>query len=106
MKINEHGAPLDRNGYAPSIVQTLDDSCEICGCSGNLVRHEIFFGPYRTKSKVEGLWVSICPNCHTSLHTRKGGYDSYLKERGQRTAMRTYGWTVEDFRARFGKNYT
>ena len=41
---NEHGIQLDRNGYAPSIVQDIEDRCERCGCGEDLVRHEIFFG--------------------------------------------------------------
>ena len=32
--LNEYGAPLDRNGYAPSIVQAdTDERCWLCGGS-------------------------------------------------------------------------
>ncbi len=102
---NEHGIQLDRNGYAPSIVQTVEDRCERCGCGGELARHEIFYGPNRQKSKEEGLWVSLCPSCHMQLHAEAKAYDLFLKQNGQKTAMRTYAWTVADFRARFGKNW-
>ena len=46
---------LDRNGYAPSIVQDdADECCAICYANGGkdpLNRHEIFGGAYRQKSK-------------------------------------------------------
>ena len=31
---NEYGARLDRNGYAPSIVQEYMDECFICRANG------------------------------------------------------------------------
>ena len=60
---NEYGEKLDRNGYAPSIIKPPfeADACFICGYSGKLVRHEVFHGPNRTKSKNYGCWVKLCP---------------------------------------------
>lgn len=49
---NEYGAPLDRNGYAPSILQDDDSYCLIClgnGYNDPLNRHEVFGGPFRKK---------------------------------------------------------
>lgn len=48
---NEYGARLDRNGYAPSIVQEYMDECFICRANGyrdKLDRHEIFTGRIET----------------------------------------------------------
>ena len=53
--VNEYGAKLDRNGYAPSIIQDeADESCFVCYANGHydpLNRHEAFGGPFRDKSK-------------------------------------------------------
>lgn len=61
--VNEYGAKLDRNGYAPSIIQDeADESCFVCYANGYydpLNRHEAFGGPFRDKSKRLGLWVSL-----------------------------------------------
>ena len=48
---NEWGAELDRNGYAPSIVQADTSKCFLCQRSGvKLDRHEIFGNAMRSKS--------------------------------------------------------
>lgn len=102
---NEYGVTLDRNGYAPSIVQDIE-GCYYCATRcGKLDRHEIYHGAYRAKSKALGLWVLLCHDCHMALHHKDAAMDALLKREGQRVAMARYGWSVEAFRARFGKNY-
>lgn len=102
---NEYGVLLDRNGYAPSVVLAYkDDACFLCDRMGDLVRHEIFHGPYRTKSKALGCWVLLCPDCHMQLHAN-ADLDRQLRQIGQRLAMAWYDWTVDEFRERFGKNF-
>ena len=64
---NEYGAPLDRNGYAPSILQDDNSYCLIClgnGYNDPLNRHEVFGGPFREKSKRLGLWCCLCHSRH------------------------------------------
>ena len=103
---NEFGVKLDSNGYAPSVIEPFEtDSCCICGKSGDLVRHEVFHGPNRTKSKALGCWVYLCPKCHTELHSKDPLLDWQLRRAGQLKAMAAYNWSVEDFRERFGKSY-
>lgn len=103
---NEYGITLDRNGYAPSVIDVYDDhKCFKCWKSGDLARHEVFHGGNRTKSKALGLWVRLCPACHERLHQKDGELDAELKREGQIAAMRYYCWTIDDFRERFGKNY-
>lgn len=112
MKKNEFGAPLDRNGYAPSIIPGHDEyRCKLCGRNGAadpLNRHEIFSGPYREKSKRLGLWVHLCHNrCHqgrNGVHAdvEKG---NALKAEAQRIAMDEFGWTVEEIILELGRNY-
>lgn len=62
MAMNEYGERLDSNGYAPSIL-SQSPTCLICGWY-RTARHEVFFGPYRDKSKRLGLWANLCPWCH------------------------------------------
>lgn len=53
---NEYGAPLDRNGYAPSILQDDDSYCLVCygnGYNDPLNRHEVFGGA--TEVNLSGL---------------------------------------------------
>lgn len=109
---NEYGAPLDRNGYAPSLLQTDLTVCYTCGRNGyadKLDRHEIFYGPFRQKSKRHGLWVMLCHDrCHEygplAVHNNSDK-DEILKIKGENAAMQTYHWTTADFRREFGKNY-
>lgn len=49
MALNEYGVKLDSNGYAPSILNQ-QPTCLICG-RYHTARHEVFYGPYRDKSK-------------------------------------------------------
>ena len=99
---------LDRNGYAPSILQE-GDYCFLCGrMDRKLDRHEVFPGPFRYKSKMYGLWLNLC---HYPCHEGPDGAHAsrevsrYLKAYAQGKAMETYGWTEQQFRERFGKNY-
>lgn len=103
---NEYGVKLDSNGYAPSIWVKAQDICFLCNRSDKaLQRHEVFHGPNRTKSKKYGLWVCICYECHGKIHQKDSALDRQLKAATQRRAQLTYGWSIEDFRERFGKNY-
>lgn len=110
MPKNEYGAPLDRNGYAPSIVQFQMDWCWQCGkiFPTLLERHEVYGASNRSKSKRLGLWVHLCSECHrTSKKAVHACVESatFLKQAGQKAAMVEYGWSKEDFIEKFGKNY-
>lgn len=112
MKKNEYGAPLDRNGYAPSIIPGHGEyRCKMCGRNGSrdpLNRHEVFGGAYRDKSKRLGLWVHLCHDrCHQGADGVHSNADkaNQLKAEAQRYAMEEYGLTVQEFRLEFGKNY-
>lgn len=109
MKTNEVGVMLDKNGYAPSIVDPyvdFDQRCFMCNYRGDLARHEIFNASNRQKSKAYGLWVYLCPRCHMEVHEHPELHSvTVLKRIAQWDAMAHYGWTIDDFRERFGKNY-
>ena len=107
---NEYGVKLDKNGYAPSIIQEDESRCWLCGEGGdNLNRHEVFGGAFREKSKRLGLWVNLHHSpCHVygehEVH-QDPEKNRALKAAAQRAAMEAYGWSIEDFRFEFGKNY-
>lgn len=102
---NEYGVPLDRNGYAPSIIDYGDGSCYICRKTTYLQRHEIFHGSNRAKSKAYGLWVNVCYPCHTAIHNSNGILNATLKVEAQKKAQEHYHWQKREFISRFGKSY-
>lgn len=87
-------------------------TCFLCGKNGSedpLDLHHIFGGPLRKKSEKYGLVVYLChDSCHifgkNAVHNNKDTMQR-LHEYGQRKAMKEQGWTVEDFRREFYKNY-
>lgn len=101
---NKYGVEMDRNGYVPSIMHD-NGRCYFCGRTGSLQRHEVFGSAYRDRSKEYGLWVNLCPECHHELHFQNADKKLQLRKRGQREAMFWYGWSTEEFRELFGKNY-
>nr|DAE50976.1 MAG TPA: Recombination enhancement, RecA-dependent nuclease [Caudoviricetes sp.] len=109
---NEYGAPLDRNGYAPSIVQAdTDERCWLCGGGAwdGLERHEIFGGRgRREKSKRLGLWLTLCRRCHQASPMaahQNANTMALLHQVGQKAAMQHYGWDTNRFISEFGRNY-
>ena len=86
--------------------------CWLCGRNGTadpLDRHHIFGVALRKKSERYGLVVDLCHDrCHIfgplAVHNDAETMRA-LHEYGQRKAMEENGWTVEDFRREFHKNY-
>ena len=107
--MNEHGQPLDKSGYAPSIIQDATDCCFLCGRRDRkLDRHEPLQGPYRARSKADGLWVLLCHTpCHEGPNGAHGSREirEYLCREAQTAAMDKYGWSVDEWRTRYGKNW-
>ena len=102
---NKLGQKIGANGYVPSIVEE-DGRCYLCGRTDRgMQRHEAYHGAYREKSKNLGLWVMLCYECHDRLHHHDAGLDRRLKEEMQKRAMEEFGWSVDEFRAEFGKSY-
>ena len=98
-----------RSEYSPSILQDDLSECYLCGRRDRkLDRHEIFSGPYRQKSKEDGLWVMLC---HIPCHEGKNGAQynrklrNLLSNYAQEMAMLEYGWTMDEWLARYGKNW-
>lgn len=66
-----------------------------------LHRHEVFYGSlYRKRSIEDGLVVFLKPEMHNmsneGVHFNKV-FDLHLKRIGQQTAMKHYGWNIQDF---------
>lgn len=73
-----------------------------------LHRHEVFFGSNRQKSIKYGLVVFLTPEMHNMSNNGvhfNHEFDLYLKQIGQKTAMKYYNWDIDQFREIFGKNY-
>lgn len=107
MRVNFQGKPLDSNGYASSILQDDLSHCFLCGrCDRKLDRHEVIGGAYRNKSKADGLWVMLChDDCHLNGVHKNAKKARELRQLAQTEAMYQFGWSVEDFRMRYGKSY-
>ena len=82
--------------------------CFLCGATRDLERHHVFGAAHRNLSEEYGLVVDLCPRCHRegpeAAH-RSAETMQLLHEYGQRLAMYRQGWTAEEFRRIFGKNY-
>ena len=112
MKNNAYGAQLDRNGYAPSIMQPAwSRCCYLCGRPAGgekMDRHEPFGGANRQKSKALGLWVNLHHwGCHEgpgSVHGGDSAAARQLRKDAQTAAMLRYGWSRERWIAEFGKS--
>ena len=85
--------------------------CFLCGRTetsyNRLEVHHIFGAANRPLSERYGLTVTLCHECHNEpdgVHYDAEVMD-YLHRYGQKKAMQEQGWTVEQFRAIFGKNY-
>lgn len=93
---------LDRNGYSPSLLNKDNNECYLCHKQGSLQRHEIYGASNRTFSKALGMWINVCPCCHSKIHNNPLDFIP-LKEEGQRIFEREYGH--ERFMAVFSRNY-
>lgn len=93
------------------VIQIRDEQCFLCKRNRHAGRLEVhhIFGAYKRKlSDKYGLTITLCEECHRTgeyaVH-RNAATMQYLHEYGQRKAMTENGWTAEQFRQIFGKNY-
>ncbi len=95
-----------------SILQDDKTVCFLCGRNANLEPldcHHVFGAANRKKSEKYGLKVYLHHNqCHIfgkdSVH-QNNEINQALKAQAEQKAMEYYGWTVDEFRNIFGKNY-
>lgn len=92
---------------AKSILQD-NKKCFYCGSTYSLERHHIWGASNRNKSEEYGLTVWLCHNCHNEAPNgvhHNANRRAFLQDYAQRKAMEHYGWSVDEFRNIFGKNY-
>lgn len=95
-----------------SIIQKDKTKCFLCkqnACGDYLARHHIFGASARSASEEYGLVVYLHNNrCHiygeNAVHRNKD-IRRRLQAYAQRKAMENYGWTIDDFRLIFHRNY-
>ena len=91
-----------------TIITKEHNRCYMCGSYRWLEWHHIFGASNRKKSTKYGLVVPLCRWCHNEppngVHFN-AVLNQKLKAKAQKIAMKHYGWTVEQFRDVFGKNY-
>ena len=91
-----------------SIVQKDTERCFFCHSRSWLEWHHVFGAALKKKSERYGLMVRLCHYCHNEP---PGGVHQNRERRrrlqavAQKKAMEHYGWSVEDFIARYYKNY-
>ena len=98
---------LDRNGYAKSVLPTVDGVCYLCGNHTETIRHEVYYGTANRKvSKQSGTWVNICPRCHEKVHRNpNAGIDLLLKRKGEYFYSIADGNTHAGFMRTFGRSW-
>lgn len=93
---------LDKNGYGDSIFNTKQGTCYMCNCMGDTVRHETERGANRKMAKAYGMWINLCPSCHTlSPYAVHNNYTALkqLQEQGKRLFIERY--SEEEYRRIF-----
>lgn len=94
-----------------SIIQADREHCFICGRNSHadywgLDEHHVFGGANRKKSEQYGLKVYICHDrCHLNGVHKDAELNRKVQTIVQKRAMQHYGWSIDDFRNIFGKNY-
>lgn len=93
---------------AKSIIST-ERRCFLCGGFQWLEEHHIYGGTGKRKlSEKYCLKVFLCHRCHNEppdgVH-HNSETRQHLQSVAQQKAMEYYGWTVDEFRNIFGKNY-
>ena len=82
--------------------------CYLCAKQRPTEEHHIFGGGMRKLSEKYGLKVHLCHWCHNEppdgVHFNKER-DRILKASAQARAMYIYGWTIDQWRELFRKEY-
>ena len=90
-----------------SIIQK-EKECYITGCTFNLHEHHVYGGGRRKISEKYGLKIYLRSDYHNladyGVH-HNHELDMKIKSEVQKIAMKHYGWSIQDFIDRFGKNY-
>ena len=92
---------------AKSILQK-NKECYICRTTQGLELHHIFYGTAnRRLSDADGCVIWLCKKHHTGaagVHNNRK-IDLTIKARCEEAYLEKYNKTIEDFIARYGRNY-
>jgi hypothetical protein len=97
-----------------SIIQADREHCFICGRNSRadywgLDEHHVFGGysnGNRDKSEQYGLKIYICHDrCHLNGVHKDAELNRKVQAVVQKRAMCRYGWSIDDFRNIFGRNF-
>ena len=94
-----------------SIIQPNKDKCFVCGKNSHadyygLDEHHVYPGANRKASEAYGLKVYLChDSCHLNGVHQNAELNRSVQRKVQKIAMAHYGWTLEDWRDRFGRNF-
>lgn len=84
--------------------------CYVCGARLYLHQHHVLYGvKNRKKADEDGLFVYLCYQHHegtNGVHGKNGKeLDLKLKKIAEKKWLQHYNKSVEDFIARYGRNY-
>ena len=91
-----------------SIITDDMEHCFICGASGPMHIHHVFYGTANRRNSDElGLVIPLCPR-HHNMSNEGIHFDKELDDKVKRLAQTVYEETTgtrEDFMRIFGRNY-
>lgn len=83
----------------------VEGNCKICGRYGQMEVHHMLHGSMRALAEEDGLTTLLCHRCHMKLHDT-GWHDRDLqREAEEMWLLQDHLRSVNDFIARYGKNY-
>lgn len=81
-----------------------DKSCFLCSRLGSHKHHVIEGKGRREQSEKYGLYILLCPWCHSMVHSKPNqGIDLELKQMAERKFLETH--SMDEWREAFMKNY-
>lgn len=82
--------------------------CLVCGTDKDIHIHEVFYGKNRQHSIEDGCCVYLCGMHHNmsnyGIHFNKN-FDLQTKQLMEKTWLKYYNKSIDDFIKRYGKNY-
>lgn len=88
---------------AKSLLQN-EKVCYKCGFPLYVDKHHIYGAANRPISEKDGCFIYLCRRCHDRLHLNPKFMATY-KARCEEAWLKKYNKTIEDFIARYGRNY-
>jgi len=92
-------------GKSKDIESVVTDKRECMYCGNPYYDiHHCLEGAYRNTSVKYGIWIPLCRLCHTRVHKHETEMQK-IRVMGQRKAMEHYGWSLEEWMEKVGRNF-